>query len=89
MSALDPGFALRNPCCAQSSGVTVHGHPCDACVAPCPAQRGGGVAHPCAWWPLRKSGLYYLLDGAAGFQCAMVAVLCGDFSQHSLPVRLE
>lgn len=39
--------------------------------------------------PLRKSGRYYLLDGAPGFRSAMVAVLCGDSSQRSLPVRLE
>jgi hypothetical protein len=25
--ALDPGFALRSPCCAQSSGVAVRAHP--------------------------------------------------------------
>jgi hypothetical protein len=37
--ALDPGFALRSPCSAPSSGASIHGRPCDAFVAPCPAQR--------------------------------------------------
>src|SRR6185437_8064139 len=50
--ALDPGIALHNPCSAQAPGASIHGRPCDACVAPParpPPPPAAAGRSPCAW----------------------------------------
>src|SRR5579862_8438858 len=63
----------------RKPGAHIHVRPCDACVAPCPAQRAscknqrflhrrpatyGGGAHPCAWLVSRRNS--FAVQGVSG-----------------------